>query len=279
MLDQSSNKAADVETGRRPLSIALGFERFGLVAMKTPILSMIVLAICCVGAAFGLDRIKVDDSLSQLFRSNSPEFKQYEEVTRKFPSNEYDVLVVIEGKTLMQREVLMKVRDLVTDLQLIDGVRGLISLFSARQAPAPGKFPAPLFPSDLPTGAAYDQFVETVKANEIIRGKLLVGGRHAGAGRACARSVDRPDQGLERHGRRNPQDPGSGYRWHRPHWTALGRARHAARNPQCGRARRHHLQRRRRARRLPDRDPVLPPCLVHDHRGVPAADRDPARAR
>jgi hypothetical protein len=173
MLDQSSNRAAEVETKRRPLSIALGFERFGLIAMKTPILSMIVLAICCVAAAFGLDRIKVDDSLSQLFRSNSPEFRQYEEVTRKFPSNEYDVLVVIEGKTLMQREVLMKVRDLVTDLQLIDGVRGLISLFSARQAPAPGKFPAPLFPADLPTGAAYDQFVETVKANEIIRGKLL----------------------------------------------------------------------------------------------------------
>jgi uncharacterized protein len=173
MLDQSSNRVADVEAKRRPLSIALGFERFGLIAMKTPVLSMIVLAILCVGAAFGLDRIKVDDSLSQLFRSNTPEFKQYEEVTRKFPSNEYDVLVVIEGKTLMQRENLMKVRDLVTDLQLIDGVRGLISLFSARQAPAPGKFPAPLFPADLPTGAAYDQFVQTVESNEIIRGKLL----------------------------------------------------------------------------------------------------------
>src|SRR5205807_8267334 len=144
-LDQSSNRAA--ETKRRPLSIALGFERFGLIAMRTPILSMIVLAICCVAAAFGLDRIKVDDSLSQLFRSNTPEFRQYEEVTRKFPSNEYDVLVVIEGKTLLQRDTLMKVRDLVTDLQLIDGVRGLISLFSARQAPAPGKFPAALFPA------------------------------------------------------------------------------------------------------------------------------------
>jgi hypothetical protein len=64
-------------------------------------------------------------------------------------------------------------RDLVTDLQLVDGTRGIISLFSARQAPAPGKLPAALFPSDLPQGAAYDKFVETVKSNEIIRGKLL----------------------------------------------------------------------------------------------------------
>ncbi len=33
--------------------------------------------------------------------------------------------------------------------------------------------PAALFPSELPEGAAYDQFIETVKQNEIIRGKLL----------------------------------------------------------------------------------------------------------
>ena len=35
------------------------------------------------------------------------------------------------------------------------------------------KLPAALFPAELPEGAAYDQFIETVKNNEIIRGKLL----------------------------------------------------------------------------------------------------------
>ncbi|MEO6782387.1 MAG: MMPL family transporter, partial [Bradyrhizobium sp.] len=88
-------------------------------------------------------------------------------------ATEFDVLVVVEGKTLLQRDNLEKLRDLVTDLQLVDGTRGLISLFSARQAPAPGKLPAALFPPDLPQGADYDQFIETVKSNEIIRGKLL----------------------------------------------------------------------------------------------------------
>jgi predicted RND superfamily exporter protein len=58
-------------------------------------------------------------------------------------------------------------------MQLVEGTRGLVSLFSARQAPAPGKLPAALFPAELPEGAAYDQFIETVKNNEIIRGKLL----------------------------------------------------------------------------------------------------------
>src|SRR6185312_12554594 len=72
-----------------------------------------------------------------------------------------------------ERDNLEKLRDMVTDLQLVDGVRGLISLFSARQAPEPGKLPAALFPSELPQGADYDKFIETVKSNEIIRGKLL----------------------------------------------------------------------------------------------------------
>ena len=78
----------------------------------------------------GIKRIQIDDSLSQLFRSETPEFKQYEEVSRRFPSSEFDVLLVIEGKDLLERDNLEKLRDVVTNLQLVDGVRGLVSLFS-----------------------------------------------------------------------------------------------------------------------------------------------------
>ncbi len=174
MLDRNEmpDAAAD-DLKARPASIAFGLERIGLIAVKAPIVSCLILLALVIGAIFGIQRIKIDDSLSQLFRSDSKEYKQYEEVTRRFPSTEYDVLVVVEGKTLLARNNLEKIRDLVTDLQLVDGTRGLISLFSARQAPAPGKLPAALFPSKLPEGAAYDQFIETVKSNEIIRGKLL----------------------------------------------------------------------------------------------------------
>ena len=154
-------------------SIAFGLERIGLIALRAPVLSCIILVVLIIGAIFGIQRIKIDDSLSQLFRSNSKDYRQYEAETRRFPATEFDVLVVVEGKTLLERSNLEKLRDLVTDLQLVDGTRGLISLFSARQAPAPGKLPAALFPTELPQGAEYDKFIETVKSNEIIRGKLL----------------------------------------------------------------------------------------------------------
>ena len=175
MLEKNSDREVHVEkVEQRPMgSIAFGLERIGLVAVQAPILSCIILVGLIIGAIFGIDRIKIDDSLSQLFRSNSKEYRQYEAETKRFPATEFDVLVVVEGRTLLARDNLEKLRDFVTDLQLVEGTRGLISLFSARQAPAPGKLPAALFPSDLPQGADYDKFIETVKSNEIIRGKLL----------------------------------------------------------------------------------------------------------
>src|SRR3712207_7343637 len=56
---------------------------------------------------------------------------------------------LFRSKALLKRASLEKLRDLVTDLQLIDGTRGIISLFSARQAPENGRLPAALFPDPL----------------------------------------------------------------------------------------------------------------------------------
>ena len=175
MLENKSESEVHLDkVEQRPASsIAFGLERLGLIAVRAPIFSCLVLIGLIVAAIFGIYRIKIDDSLSQLFRSNSKEFHQYEEVTKRFPSTEFDVLVVVEGKTLLARENLEKLREFVTDLQLVEGTRGLVSLFSARQAPAPGRLPAALFPQELPKGADYDKFIETVKSNDIIRGKLL----------------------------------------------------------------------------------------------------------
>lgn len=172
-LTRSGTTGAARGQGRNDFNLALGLERIGLAPLRFPVVAVIVLIALCVGAAFGVQRLKVDDSLSQLFRSETPEFKQFEEITRRFPSSEFDVLLVVEGKALLERSSLEKLRELVTDVQLIDGTRGLISLFSARQPPEGGSIPAPLFPADLPQGADYKKLIDRVLTNEIIRGKLL----------------------------------------------------------------------------------------------------------
>jgi predicted RND superfamily exporter protein len=158
---------------REPGQIALGLERIGLFPLHFPVIAAILVVVLSILAALGVARIKVDDSLSQLFRSDTAEFRQYEALTRRFPSSEFDVLVVVEGKQLLERKPLEQIRNLVTDLHFVEGMQGLISLFSAREAPQAGQIPPPLFPEELPEGEAYSALIKRVKENEIIRGKLL----------------------------------------------------------------------------------------------------------
>src|ERR1700741_2260833 len=107
--------------------LALGIERIGLVSLRFPRVVGVVAFVLAVISSFGIARIKIDDSLSQLFHSNTPDFRLYQQETRRFPSSEFDVLIVVEGRELLQRSSLDKLRNLVTDLQLIDGTRGIIS--------------------------------------------------------------------------------------------------------------------------------------------------------
>ena len=84
-------------------SFAFGLERAGFLGLGWPRLTILIVLLASVLAALGLARLKVDDSLSELFRTDTEEFRRYEEIDRRFPSSEYDVLVVVEGKDLLKR--------------------------------------------------------------------------------------------------------------------------------------------------------------------------------
>ena len=157
----------------KPRNLALGIERIGFFALSHRLLCAVIFVALCALAAIGFARVKVDNSLSQLFRSDTEEYRTYQEVTRRFPSNEFDVLIVIEGDRLLERSSLERLRELAIDIQLHNGTRGLISMFSAREPAENGQIPPPLFPTPLPEGAGYQQLIERVTTNEIIKGKML----------------------------------------------------------------------------------------------------------
>ncbi|MGB6587699.1 MAG: RND transporter, partial [Pseudolabrys sp.] len=140
-LPPSDRVPAERPRAIKPRNLALGIERIGFYALSHRTLCAAVFILFSLLATVGFVRVKVDDSLSQLFRSDTEEFRTYEEVTRRFPSNEFDVLIVIEGDRLLERPSLEKLRELAIDLQLIDGTRGLISIFSAREPPNNGQIP------------------------------------------------------------------------------------------------------------------------------------------
>ena len=155
------------------MAFTFGLERLGLVALKAPWISGLFILLLSVLAILGVMRLKVDDSLSELFRTNTAEFRQYEAIDRLFPSSEYDVLVVIEGQNLLSRQGLEAISRTIVDLQLTDGVNGLVSMLSARGKPDASGYAAPVVPDKLPDGPAFDEVVKSLKTNEIVAGKFL----------------------------------------------------------------------------------------------------------
>ncbi|CAA2140357.1 RND family transporter [Hyphomicrobium sp. ghe19] len=158
---------------QRPHLMSLGLNKLGLIGIKAPIIAAIIVVLITAAAVTGLTRLRVDDSLSELFRTNTPEFHTYEEIDRRFPSSEYDVLVVVEGKNLLTHDGLKAFANAAADLQLADGVNGIVSMLSARGKPDPTGYAPPIVPDELPEGPAFDQIMDALKSNDIVKGKFL----------------------------------------------------------------------------------------------------------
>ncbi len=158
---------------KRALAFTFGLERLGLVALAHPLLAGLAVLLVSAVAVLGFLSLQVDDSLSELFRTNTTEFRQYEEIDRRFPSSEYDILVVIEGQNLLKKAGLQALSRTIIDLQLTDGVKGLVSMLSARGKPDAKGYAAPVVPDELPDGPEFDTIVATLRANEIVSGKFL----------------------------------------------------------------------------------------------------------
>ena len=98
-----SKPATQAASDQHELSLSFGLHRLGFATLSHPWIALLVFAALAVIAGLGLNRLKVDDSLSELFRTNTADFRRFEEVDKRFPSTEYDVLVVVEGKDLLKK--------------------------------------------------------------------------------------------------------------------------------------------------------------------------------
>ncbi|MGI9406694.1 MAG: efflux RND transporter permease subunit [Hyphomicrobiaceae bacterium] len=154
-------------------TIGFGLERLGRVAIDAPRTTMLVLVVITSICAIGITRLGSVDTLSELFRSSSPEFQNYAEMSRNFPASEFDVLAIIEGKKLLTPEMLEKLRLLHFDLELTDAAAGVISIFSVRDKPDATGFPPPLVPDELKPGPEHEALVRKILTNPLIEGKLV----------------------------------------------------------------------------------------------------------
>jgi predicted RND superfamily exporter protein len=158
----------------RTFRLTFGLERLGLIALAQPVVSLILIGLISAAAVVGVSNLKVDDSLSELFRTDTEEFRRYEVVDTRFPSSEYDVLVVVEGDGLLSRRGLKGFADALIELQLADGIAGVVSMMSARDNLDATGYAPPILPDLLPEEPdEFAKMIARLKANEIVKGKFL----------------------------------------------------------------------------------------------------------
>ncbi|MGI9388125.1 MAG: MMPL family transporter, partial [Methyloligellaceae bacterium] len=154
-------------------SLGFGFEKLGLQVIRAPRIALTIVIAFTVFCAAGIPKLETDGTLSELFRSKTKDFKNYTEMSDRFPTSEFDVLVVIEGKDIMDRELLEEIRGLHLEMQFAQAVDGVISIFSMREQPDEKGYAAPMFPAELPEGEEFDRLAKRAMAHPLIQGKLL----------------------------------------------------------------------------------------------------------
>ncbi len=174
------------------MGVGLGIERIGYLCLRLPYVAATLIIAVSVIAGMGISRIDVDDSLSELFRADTKEFKTYELMSSRFPSSEYDVLAVIEGDIFGSPKPFNAIRELALELNFValsetpkakenseeppgfgeetEVAKGVISFFSARRPPNKDGYPPPLVPADLPTGDKCQPLKKEILENEIVKG-------------------------------------------------------------------------------------------------------------
>lgn len=154
-------------------SYGFGIERLGLLSLRAPLVVLGVVAVITMITGYGLTKLSTDAAISDLFRSSSQDYADYERLNKTFTTSEYDILLVLEGDDLLSRDNLEKLREISQEIQFVEAIKGVMSLFDMRTKPNKKGVTAPVIPADLPEGKEYAKLLEQIKQHPLIVGKFL----------------------------------------------------------------------------------------------------------
>ena len=152
-------------------SIGFGLERVAWLALYRPRITAVVTVLLVIAAVFGLTRVKFDEDLRAVFAGDNDTYRNYVQITEEFVDPENENLLLVEGKDLGTPENFQKLEQLQFELQFIDGVDNVFSLFALRDPPdANGD--ATLVVSDTSEGLT-PALAERIRAHPLMGSKLL----------------------------------------------------------------------------------------------------------
>lgn len=156
-------------------SIGFGLERIALLAVYRPWIAAALLAVVFAVVGYGLTKPRFDDNLRNVFGGSTAEVTAYMEATKQFVDPENQLVLLVDSTSLGKPETFARLRELQFELQFVDGVRDVFSLFALRDPPKEtGAAPldAPLIVDDSVT-ALTPEIVARIRSNPILGQKLL----------------------------------------------------------------------------------------------------------
>ncbi|HHG91189.1 MAG TPA: hypothetical protein ENJ90_12040 [Devosia sp.] len=155
------------------MSIGFGIERLGLVALKYPKVSgLIVLAftILCISV---LPRASVDGDLLRVYKNSGEMYDRYADLDATFGTFDNDAYILVKSDQMTDPEVIETLREMAFDLELTDFAVGTLSPFSLRK-PADDNQTLPAVPENMATPQIVASELTQLRNNDPIMRNLIV---------------------------------------------------------------------------------------------------------
>ncbi len=153
------------------LGIGFGLERIVLFAYERPRIGIGILIVVYLLAGYGMMHVRFNDDLRNIFAGDTETYRDYVAATDDFVDPENELLVLVEGKDLGTPANFQKLQDFQLELQLVDGVDNVYSLFALREPPDANGDAAPLV-NDA-SGGLTPELIQRIRDHPVLGSRLI----------------------------------------------------------------------------------------------------------
>lgn len=178
MLQHSNRGGRSGAAGRRGNTRLQDFLRPLLILSKWstnwPERALTVLLAVVFSASLGLMWLETDDALESFLAADTPEYRTFEDMRKRFPASDLDVFIVAEADNIFNGRNLSALREVNFELLLSEDVSSIVSVFSLKEPLRQDRLPASIIPDEVPDDPGeLARLSESVGTHPLASGRLL----------------------------------------------------------------------------------------------------------
>lgn len=155
------------------LSAGFGLETLGLVSIRYPRASLLLVVLVTALSFMASINLEVSSDVRDIFKSDGPAYVVLSRMTEQYSGSELEALLVVENLDSGDTSQLQALRDLHIDLRFVEGVNGVASIFSARRPPNLSGEYEPYFPADLSILSDPESVMSSIAEHPLAGRRLL----------------------------------------------------------------------------------------------------------